>query len=877
MSSAGFSRRQFILSSVATGIAGVISQPALSAVAASPFIDSLSHELTLEVIGDHDRGYGVDILFKGDRIARHNAGGEFSAVFQNNDRSREDRIENWKASSWTGDQRHVYLQGECKLPNLNTTVDVQVEYEAVNGSVARKGIRFQQADSYVLLYQVTNSLESTNAPARFWSFDRLDCQGGALHEYFPAAGFRTPSGVTVGLLTDAGYRNNWSRIIRRDGKPLKPAPWEIPDVRLYSARRSEERDGGVLSIEQTFGEALVRLSPQDSDTHVPLPLPHQWRRRGHARLEEHNGVTLLSLGSSEAGMLIPFAVKDVQIYELRFQYRATQAFSVQVWDVDERLNQLANISLYNDRIPASPTEWAGFQTELFFYSRRGSGAALFVSLPESEQATRPTSSPGMVRIELRDMEIRQIPTHLQPYHRLEMDRPGQSTSFIFADDQTPDTLRGYRLASQKYLAEALGFKGGETEKILYADLMMLSWAASSEYRKPMVAPSIWYSAAGEMYLRDSFFALNGIYDRELNEGVFGLWGANQGPDGAINTLVEPSLANLERKANDSTPLWLMWALRNRARFGSTLAMDKVGKAAEYFLRTYDRHHNGTCWAQFVMGQLDVIDYPEGTTEICENQGMFAVTLRVIKELRIAGVSNRISDDYIEKAEAEYRSYYDEQRKIICPARQITDAIGFGEIFPEFLSLWLFGRKILTDEMVVNHLNRIPVLLPAKVCPYPEAGGTVRPIFIGLKPDGDWGYFTDKWHPMISSDHAANYANHNMDGIYYNGSSWMRIEICGYVAGKLHGWNKAEHAIANRLWAEVNTSPDFPTSQEYLATDPAHPFFGYHRVFAWNAFVLSALELAGLRRPDMDPDYTTPKPKASVPTNRLPFLNSRRTP
>jgi len=126
------------------------------------------------------------------------------------------------------------------------------------------------------------------------------------------------------------------------------------------------------------------------------------------------------------------------------------------------------------------------------------------------------------------------------------------------------------------------------------------------------------------------------------------WGANQGSDGAINTLVEPSIANLERKANDSTPLWLMWALRNRARFGSTLAMDKVHRAAEYFLRTYDRHHNGTCWAQFVMGQLDVIDYPEGTTDICENQGMFAVTLRVIKELRIAGVSNRISDDYIER-------------------------------------------------------------------------------------------------------------------------------------------------------------------------------------------------------------------------------------
>ena len=108
--------------------------------------------------------------------------------------------------------------------------------------------------------------------------------------------------------------------------------------------------------------------------------------------------------------------------------------------------------------------------------------------------------------------------------------------------------------------------------------------------------------------------------------------------------------------------------------------------------------------------------------------------------------------------------------------------------------------------------------------------------------------------MISKEHGASYANHNMDGVYYNGGSWMRIEICGYVAGKLHGWTKAAPAIANRLWAEIGSSRDFPTSQEYLATNPRHTFFGYHRVFAWNAFVLQAMEVAGLRTPEMDPDH-----------------------
>jgi hypothetical protein len=63
-------------------------------------------------------------------------------------------------------------------------------------------------------------------------------------------------------------------------------------------------------------------------------------------------------------------------------------------------------------------------------------------------------------------------------------------------------------------------------------------------------------------------------------------------------------------------------------------------------------------------------------------------------------------------------------------------------------------------------------------------------------------------------------------------------------------------------AELNIAPEFPTSQEYLATDATHPFFGYHRVFAWNSFVLQALEQASLRNPEMDPDHLQAHPKES---------------
>ena len=850
-----FSRRRFIENSIGGGLVAGLGFGVEPLLAAASGGAAGTDGLTLKVSGDANQGYGVVLVFKGQPLVRHNQGGEFSAIFQNEDRSVEDRVEAWKATSWAGDANRVTLNGECKLRNLNATVFVLVEYERITPCVVRKKIRLRQSDMFLMFYQLNNRLEPLEAPAKLWSFDQLNWQGEAAHEYFPAAGFRMKSGLCVGLLTDSGYRNQWTRIVRRDGKPVKPAPARIPDANLCIGSSPNERSKGNFFVQQTFGEVTQQISGKQSAQPVALPPISVWKRLGNATVEELDGVAVVSTKSADDGAIIPFADPGSAVLSLRMEYRSVSPVAFQVWKVDDQFHKLENITRYNDAAPESPEAWGVFEITVFVPQSPAHGHALFLSVAPSEQALNVESPGGIAKIEVRGLQVRPIATRSEPYHRLEMDRPAQKTVFAFADDSTPDTLRGYRLASQLHLADGLDFKGGDTEKVIYADLMMLTWIAGPESFRPILAPSIWYSAAGEMYLRDSFFALNGIHNRELNESVFGLWGENQGSDGSINTLIEPNFANVERKSNDSTPLWLMWALLNRRRFGTSLPMSKVRKAAEYCLQTYDPRREAICHAQFVMGQLDVIRYPEGTSAICENQGMLGVTLRTIKELQIPGLSETLSEEYIGRAEALYRSYYDPARKFMRPARDIADAIGFAEIFPEYLSLWLFKRKILTDEMVVNHLDRIPAIMPRSECPYPEAGGTVRPILIGF-PEGrkDWSYFTSKWHPMVSDSFATNYANHAMDGIYYNGGSWMRIEICGYITGKLHGWAGANKAIANRLWAEINISPDFPTSQEYLAIDPAHPFFGYHRVFAWNSFVLQAMEQAGLRSPEMDPDY-----------------------
>jgi hypothetical protein len=849
------SRRRFIESSITGGLAvglGLKTEPLCGAASTVP---PDTDGLTLKVAGDAKQGYGVSLFFNGLPVIRHNHGGEFSAVFQNEERSVEDRVNDWKATSWAGDATHVTLDGECKLKNLNTTVFVHVDYERITRRVVRKKIRLRQADMFLLFYQLSNRLEPQESPAKLWSFDQLDWQGGSLHEYFPAAGFRMKNGLCVGLLTDSGYRNQWTRIVRRDGRPVKPAPRRIPDANLYSGSSPEERSSGDFFVQQTFGEVTQQIAGEDTAQTVMPPGISSWRKLGETTLDERDGVAILSTRSTEDGVIIPLAARSPAVLSVRMEYRSAAPVALGVWRVDEQLRKLDDTTLYNDGMPESPEAWSEFRTTVFVPGLQGYGSALFLSLARSEQAAKGEVPGGSVKIEVRGLQVQRIATRCEPYHRLEMDHAEEKTVFVFGDETVPDSVRGHRLASQLYLADGLEFKGGETEKVVYADLMMLCWIAGPESFRPILAPSIWYSAAGEMYLRDSFFALNGIHNQELNESVFGLWGENQGSDGSINTLVEPNLANVERKSNDSTPLWLLWAFLNRRRFGTKLPMEKVRKAAEYCLQTYDASRDAVCRAQFVMGQLDVIRYPQGTSIICENQGMLAVTLRVIKELQIPGVGETLSEAYLGRAEALYRSYYDPARKFMRPARDIADAIGFAEIFPEYLSLWLFNRKILTDEMVVNHLDRIPVMMPRKDCPHPEAGGTVRPILIGVPEGGKgWSYFDEKWHPMVSDSFASHYANHGMDGIYYNGGSWIRIEICGYVTGHLHGWTGAGKSIANRLWAELNIAPDFPTSQEYLATDAAHAFFGYHRVFAWNSFILQALEQAALRNSDMDPSH-----------------------
>src|ERR1039457_4188417 len=162
LSHARLDRHEFLSLSALTSAAALLPQSLYASQSSETDL------VSLEVTGDAQRGYGVTILYRGQAIARHHQGGELSAVFQNSERSLEDRVDDWKATSWKRDGRQVGLFGEMHLANLRATVSVEVRYEVVSTQVTKKTIQLRQADMFALLYQITNRLEPATTIAKLW-------------------------------------------------------------------------------------------------------------------------------------------------------------------------------------------------------------------------------------------------------------------------------------------------------------------------------------------------------------------------------------------------------------------------------------------------------------------------------------------------------------------------------------------------------------------------------------------------------------------------------------------------------------------------------------------------------------------------------------
>jgi len=787
------------------------------------FFSSLSaSELNLKLKGDSTSGFYVDVFYGVIPVCTQSVTGELNMMIENEDHSIRETIMKWKSSSANEKGNSITLTGIVRLPKLETDLNIKVIYEIVNNQVVEKRMEFRQTNISLLYYSVNSSLSLKESPSRFWSFDNADNKGGIAHESYPAAGYMIGDSLAVGLLTDAGNRNLWTRNIRRrpsTGGVGFRAIQEICDGNLYRIASTEDRMKGDNFVKLTFGELSDFNHPTGK---IPYKTPEMatWKSYNGAEVNLNNGVYFLkgNIATTDlAGFRLPYLLPD-GFYTVRFKHRSLFPVSIRLWKNDGTTSNDVQGFHYQTNIPSSQKEWTELE-ETVFLANTGNGTTNLLIAASGLKKGEP------YQLEIKDIEVIQSVSNEQPYHQLLSGVQNTKRTFIFVTPANP-TLHDIRLASQISLADGLRFKGTTEEKCLYSCFQMLMWITSAGNFKPLSVPSINY--APDMYNRDSFWSMMGTYNKGTSEAIFNEWAATQNEEGTIGTIITPSMGSKELKGNDATLEFLWFALQNKRIYGTPPPMDKITKAFRYILNEMDSNGDGICSARFVLGQNDCVEYPDRTSNLSVNQGMLAVTLRVAQELGMP-----VSNSTIEKANAGYRAFYDKHLGYLVDNRKYPYVITFNSLLPEFVSLWLFNSPILTSEMVNNTLDKIP-----------SKNGYSPLIFHATNT-----YFTQENKPFSPNLFWDN-------GIYYNAGSWMREEICGYVAGMKHGWKPAVQRIKDRLKTEITLNPDEPFSHEFLPYDLSVPecWWPSTRVFSWNVFVLRALEVAGMRTPEQDPDY-----------------------
>ncbi|WP_395051316.1 hypothetical protein [Flavobacterium sp.] len=795
-----------------------------------------SQDINLKVVGDDAHGYTVEI-YNGSKLLVKNTE-EFSLRMANSDLSETAAITAWKGAKWTGKGNNISLTRHTYVSEFDLNVSITVTYQVINKNVVKKSIDLTQSGMPSLYYTIEETAKPAQIPSKYVTFEYDNFPGGFAHEMFPSAGFVTPDNQVVGFLMDAGYKNHYTRTTRRrfngHGGGFVGMR-KLPDPALVSIATLEERKNNQNYIKQTFGE-MYNL---DAGTESKLKIDSKFQKLGDVQIEKEDSLYQLKFNENNRSgmeMIIPF--KNQKIYTISFVSKGTAPVAVKLFRIKngKKTIELENGVKYIDNFPVKENEWILFKGSVMVPYIENDSVSLFIGAQSGKDCI----------LQVKDLKIAEHQPQKEPYNRINIGQKVTKTTYVFVEPWK--NHHDFVVSSQLRLAEGKGFQGSDIEKMLYSNFNMLTWITDVNDFSPFNVPNMNYSP--DMYNRDSFFSIVSSYNKELNLSIWDKWAQTQNSKGAIGTIITPYMGSVEVKDNEATIEFLIWAMMNKRRFGVKLPEDKIKKAVDFVLNEFDEDKDGICKSHFSMSQVDIIDYNPKTDRLAVNQGMLVIALRTIKELGFD-----ISEAYIDKAEQEYRNFYDVKRKHLLFDKEFPDIITLTDLEPEFFSLWLFNKPILTDEMVVNHLNQMPVLNKVSNSPHPEYG-TTAPICIRLTN-------TEKGYAYLSADYQpfgefgkSNYADGSQDGVYYNGGSWFRAEYCAYVVGQKHGWEKAKKLMENRAWAEINLNPKWPYSKEFIPTKwtTTDSWWPSTRGLCWNVFILMADEVAGLRSPEMDPDY-----------------------
>lgn len=794
-----------------------------------------NNRLHLEIAGNEQQGFYVNV-YEGHQL-RITRSEEFSLELFNADLSTIATIPSWKAERWSGNDSMMVLTKNSYVKEFDAALQVSVHYEVIDGNMIKKTVGLFQPSMPDMFYIIRETSRPPSAPEKYVSFEHENFPGGFAHEMFPALGWVNADNEVICFLTDAGYKNQYTRTTRRrfsgrGGGMIGMR--KLPDPELFSSATPDERREHNDYVRQTYGE-MYNL---DAGTTTVLK-PGNRQKEGNTAIDARDSIITMNChGGEKAGITFFSPLKDQHAYTISFLAKGTMPLTLKLFRVKngKPTVELEDGLKYIDKFPLQQNEWALFKGSVLVPYIGNDSVTLFIGTQTGKEAT----------FDIKELKIEEHHPQREPYNVLHIGERAEKISYAFIEPWKDH--RRFMISAQTKLAEGKGFRGTQIEKMMYANFNMLTWITSIYDTLPFNVPNMNYMP--DMYNRDCFFAGVSTYNRHLNLSLWEQWAKTQTPKGAIGTIITPYMGSVEAKDNEASIEWLIWAMLNKRRFGIQLPEDKIKRTVDYVLNEFDSSSDGICRSHFPLCQIDIIDFNPKTDRLCVNQGMLAIALRTIKELGF-----NIADERIAKAEQAYRDFYDTKRKHLIYDKKYPDLISLNDLEPEFFSLWLFRRPILTDEIVINHLANVPVLNKVPNSPHPELG-TTAPVLIRLTKDKKgWAYLSKDYQPFEKFGEE-NYADGKNDGFYYNGGSWFRAEYCAYAVGLKHGWSLARNLMENRIWAEINLNPQWPFSKEFIPTKltTTDSWWPSTKGLCWNVFILMADELAGLRDPAMDPDY-----------------------
>ncbi|MBU3092606.1 hypothetical protein K2F40_11900 [Clostridium sp. CM028] len=742
--------------------------------------------ISIDISKDENKKYTVSLLNSNKVVAKDDIK-NIKITIENEDRSYREVISNIDIDTVGYYENEIICNCRYYCKMLETYIDIQVVYKVVNEALVEKRIILKQTNIPMLFYSIENSIIPSEEPKCYWSFDNDNNNGGVVREVFPAAGYVVGKAY-VGLLTDAGHRNYWTRNIRRRPHYNKlgfTAIKEACDINLYRVSTLSDREKGDHYVKITLGELIDFNNGKKEVVEVDNDFINK---------------------DDEGSLIITLDLED-GYYDISFDHRINGELSVVVLKELTKDNYEVHGFDYQNNIPSYKETWTSFQDGLILSNTENKKSLLVIKSNDNES------------IDIKNLKVTKVNGIEKPFHRLEQGKSCEKKLFILIKQM--DGLRDIRYYSQVLLADGLGFNGSDVEKILFADMQMLTWITSAYDFLPLNVPSLNY--APDMYNRDSFWSVAGVNDKELSKKLWEKWGSTQNENGTIGTIITPYMGSLEVKGNEATCEWIWWAYINKIKYGIEPNMSKVKKAYNYCINEFDEDGDGIAKSHFVLGQNDVQTYFEGgkTSSVSVNQGVFAVTLKVAKALGID-----VPDDYIEKANIGYKSFYSNEKGYLLNTLDYKDAISVGDLMPEFVSLWFFNEGLLNEGIVKNTLEKIPVINDCAT-------------FIG--------HVNNKYFSGVDSPFDEKFSW--SDGVYYNGGSWLREEIMAYAVGVRYGLDDYKNRILNRMDREINLIKDDPVSHEFLPTDLSKEgcLWKSIRVFSWNVFAITALEVAGIRK------------------------------